>query len=231
MKASIVSSAVVIALSAALCETQTAMSVGGSSPVGSSIGYGGGYAPYMYYHSSTAAEGVARGLANVIRAKGDYNLSTAEGAVSLETALQRGIENRKRLTQAYFDIRQINRQAREVDWQRQRAAAVEGARYAQVEKAKRLTSSELDPVTGEIHWPVALMRPEFAETRAAIEKVFIARAYQGVMTGDELLTANEAVDSMLAQLKLDVQNVPPAQYVSAKRFLASLVAETSVPPV
>ena len=42
-----------------------------------------GYSPYGYYgggHASTAAEGYANGMSNIIQSAGTYNLQTSEAA-------------------------------------------------------------------------------------------------------------------------------------------------------
>ncbi len=74
--------------------------------------WSGGGAPYpVYYHSSTAAEGAARGMADVIRSAGDYNLRTSEAARNVEEARSRNLDNRLKSTQTFFEMRRVNREA------------------------------------------------------------------------------------------------------------------------
>ena len=48
------------------------------------------------------------GLAQVIRAEGQYNALTAQGMVSFEEARSKYIDNVNRWTQAYFQMREAN---------------------------------------------------------------------------------------------------------------------------
>ena len=53
------------------------------------------------------------GLAQVIRAEGDYNLQTAQGMINYETARSQYLENANKWRQAYVALREAN-QARRI---------------------------------------------------------------------------------------------------------------------
>ncbi len=80
---------------------------------------GGGWSGYWGYPGTTIAGSYARGLADVIRAEGDYNLATAAAAVNWSAARRREIENHKLWVASYLEARDINRQHREAAIRRQ----------------------------------------------------------------------------------------------------------------
>src|SRR5437870_5530495 len=70
------------------------------------------YGAYPGYSTGGTVEGNAlKGMASVISAKGDYNLSTSAAAVNLTQAEKQDIQNRQAATHAYFEMRQTNRAA------------------------------------------------------------------------------------------------------------------------
>ena len=128
-------------------------------------------------HSSTAAEGFQRGRAALIQALGNYEVSTSQAEILREQ--NRGLrrDNDLKQTEAmhaqqkmWVDFRIEVRNARE-------ARLAEGqeklaARRAVVQtQAYQLSVMELDPITGEIHWPTALSRARIPGGAAAIGRV------------------------------------------------------------
>src|SRR5262245_25745017 len=70
-------------------------------------------APYGGYGGGTTAAGSAStGMANVISAQGDYNLSTSEAAINMTQAQSAEIQNRQEYTNTYFEMRATNKAAR-----------------------------------------------------------------------------------------------------------------------
>ena len=110
-------------------------------------GYGGGG-----YHASTAAEGFQRGMADVIRSTGAANMMNSEAMINVETARQQYISNRLYGTQTYFEMRRLNKEARAAE-AGPRPTQQDVIRYAQERAPNRLSTSEVDPLTGNIAWP------------------------------------------------------------------------------
>ena len=192
----------------------------------------GAYAQYPwggYDHASTLSEGFGRGLGAVIRAQGEYNLNTSAAAINISLARQQEIENRKRWTQSYFEIRDLNRQGFEAETKHLRGTPEDWLRVAQAGKPKRLSPSELDIVTGEIHWPILLTARNYSGQRVELEKAFADRAYHGVLEADAFLKVVQLTEDLLSNLKTEVRNLPAGQYLVAKRFLESLAYEASQP--
>ncbi|MBU4271798.1 MAG: hypothetical protein KKE86_14440 [Planctomycetes bacterium] len=210
-----------IVVAAAFVQAQTYAPGGGSSPQPyyPPPYYGG--SPYSY-HSSTAAEGAARGMGDVIRSQGQYNLATSKAAVNLGEARRRQIENDEQWTSTYFQMRDINKQHRDAELKRRRGNPEDWIRYAQAGKPKPLSGSELDAVTGEIRWPMLLTAENFDAQRAELQSTFTARAYHGVLGAEDFSKTSRLIDQMIAMLKDGIGDVPPQQYITAKKFLESL---------
>lgn len=185
-------------------------------------GYGGGY------HSSTAAEGRLRGMGDLVRSAGQANLSNSAAAINYSAARRNEIENYSARTQTYFEMRDYNRKARAAE-RGPRASMEQLVRFAQAGKPKPLSPSEVDVVTGVLDWPRWLKSNEFAADRQKVERLFSERAHKGGLGREDYMKAREVTDSMLAELKTQVRDTPPADYVASKQFLQSLAYAASQP--
>jgi hypothetical protein len=214
-----------VAFGGAFAQAQV-VTPGGNAPPIVPPPYYGGYYPVQ---TSTPIEGIAHGLADVIRSIGDANLSNSAAAINISEARRREIENRKHWTETYFAMRDTNRQYREAEIKRGRGNPEDWIRYAQAGKPKPLGSRDLDAVTGEIRWPILLTGADFAAQRVQLEKLFANRAYHGVMPADDFLAAVRLSNQMLVGLKSRIQFVPAQQYMAARRFLESLTYEAGLP--
>jgi len=190
--------------------------------------YAGGGGGYGSYHSSTAAEGRLRGMGDLVRSQGQANLDNSAAAINYSVARRSEIENRKIGTDTYFEMREANKAYRAAE-RRPRANMEDLVRYAQAGKPKRLSPSELDIVTGRIHWPKLLLTDEFAAGRDKLEQAFSRRASESVVGNDGYQKIQAETKTMLAELKEQVRQVSPSQYMLAKRFLESLAYEARHP--
>src|SRR5262249_12952924 len=135
------------------------------------------YSPYGVYgggHASTAAEGYANGVGNVMQSAGIYNLQTSEAAINVEQARSMNIDNNLKGTQTYFEMRKINTAARKAEAP-PGLTTEDSWRIAQSNLPKRMSAMELDPVTGKIYWPMMLQAPQFEPYRTQLDKLFLQR--------------------------------------------------------
>ncbi len=178
------------------------------------------------YHASTAAEGAATGMANVIRSQGEYNLATSQAAINMEEAQRQDIDNRVKWTNAYFDMRRTNKAYQDsLKKPRDPEAAL---RYAESQKPKRLTLSELG-VSGDIHWPETLPTDKCADQRRELEELFAERAQNGSLSPQKVAQVQTATRTMLDELKSEIDTMRPADYTKSKQFVVSLGYEASLP--
>ncbi len=183
------------------------------SAYGTWPGYGSG--------GGTVAGSALNGMASVISAQGDYNLSTSAAAVNMTQAQKNEIQNRQQWTNTYFDMRHTNRMARSAE--RAPTPTMEQiARMAQEGAPKPLTASQLDPVSGRINWPGPLQQPQYASQRSEVDRAFVELAKHGVLSYSDQTVARQSLDNMLEELKAQVRDIPPAEYVASRNLLQSL---------
>jgi hypothetical protein len=189
----------------------------------------GGYGGYGYF-SSTAAEGYARGTADVIRSHGIYNQLSADAAVRLEEARKKHIENYQQAVGTYFQVRDQNKARRDAGREKKR---VQLAKWLQQRDTKvpRLGVSQLNPETGEIVWPTVLMDEAFSEHRKTLEGLFVKRAKQGGLYAiADRNISQRATAGMLEELRTLGQQLIASDRILARRFVEALAHELSSTP-
>ncbi len=192
------------------------------------FGYGVPQYGWYHHHSSTAAEGYLRGRAAVVRSRGYANYFNSQAAINNTIARRNNIENSLYGTNAYFNMREINRQAR-ADERGPRQTEEARVRIAKKAAPKGLSPSEFDAVAGEINWPVLLRYDSLSRKRTVLEQIFRQRADTGSMSAEDYMKANDTINALLADLRGAVRKVPPTQYTEARQFLEGLAYEAGRP--
>ena len=184
--------------------------------------------------ASTVAESRARGLSDVIRSQGQYEMDSAQGRISRTEARSRELDNRMKSTETYFQRRNYNREQRfgtsEEKYAKKMANQERYASYARRANPDKLTSKQLDPLTGKITWSPVLMPDEYKKDREKLDKLFTLRARSdGKISGAVYEQISDASQALLAVLRKNSGDLKANDYVSAKRFVNALVhtAETS----
>jgi hypothetical protein len=203
-----------------------------ASAAGQYGGYVGSATQYPYGYgeeiATTPIQGIDYGVARIIRAEADWNLAASKAALNWTEVQRQEMQNYKDWTATYFEVRRMWREFRAAERGRQPTAA-DFVRYAQMGKPRRLTPSELDPISGQLGWPMLLRNADFAIYRMELDQVFADRAARGVIGGEQYLRANRLADSMLEALRRHIYEVPPGEYMLARRFLESVSYEVQVP--
>jgi hypothetical protein len=194
-------------------------------------------APYISSYQSLSGEvattpiqGIDYGIAKIIRSVGDYNLQSSQALLNLSEVQRREMENWRLFTTTYFELRRLNREYRAMERGGQPTQA-ELVHIAQMGKPRRLTPSELDTISGQIAWPIVLQAVEFAPYRDQLNQLFAQRASSGVLGLDQYLNADRVTTSMLDVLRRHIFDVPPVDYMAARRFLESLSYESRFPAI
>jgi hypothetical protein len=192
-----------------------------------SVGVYGGGAGYGYYGGAgtTAAGSSMTGMANVISAKGDYNLSTSAAAVNMTQAEKQEIQNRQDYTNTYFEMRETNRQARAAE-RGPRLTAEQLARIAHEDAPKALSPGEVNEVTGKLSWPDVLQSDGFAADRAKLEQLVGSYSQMGALNYEDRSKAREIINGMARKLKAQIRTIPGPDYLASKNFLESLMFTT-----
>lgn len=192
-------------------------------PVPSAVAPYGGYG---YGGGTTAAGSAGTGMANVISAQGDYNLSTSEAAINMTQAQSAEIQNRQEYTNTYFEMRATNKAARAAE-EGPPPTAEEMARMAQEGAPKSLDKSQLDPVTGSLSWPTLLQDESFASQREVLDELSAKQSRDGALGLTDQKDARKAIQEMYSELKAQIRDVAPQDYAEARSFLRSLTYLTT----
>lgn len=170
----------------------------------------------------TVEGSMMQGMASVISAKGDYNLSTSAAAVNLTQAQKQDIQNRQDATQAYFAMQEVNKAARDSK-RSPRLSQEQLVRIAAQAAPQQISSREVDPVSGRVTWPELLTDERFAAERGTVEGVLAKQATYGSLTLTDHETAGQAIEQMSVKLKAVIASVSAQRYMAAKNFLKSLM--------
>lgn len=174
------------------------------------------------YHASTAAEGYARGLADVVRARGENNLHNALAQREWEAARKLNLENRVLKVQAFYERREIYRQnhAQQIAEQREKAEA----RLARL-RLTELTHEEFNRDSGVVNWPPLLADAAFADYAAWFDALFAERAKYGELSAGTLGEAEMIIKEWRADITAVKDQVPEALLRDSLRFLLRLNRE------
>jgi hypothetical protein len=175
--------------------------------------------------SSTPAEGYARGMAEAIRAQGEYNQASAAAMKDYEAARSQYIENQKLWHETMIERRRLGEQARAERHAAERAARDRRQSSPGLPAPRTLTSAEYDRASGKLDWPSVLTDKRFSAGRQQIEQLAKVRAETGDVGGVDA-EIYQAAKTMQTQLKGQVRNLPPNDYLEARKFLEGLMNDT-----
>jgi hypothetical protein len=183
----------------------------------------------ILFPGSTVGGDIARGQAEFMRAAGEFNLNNSKTAINLQTAKSMEMDNRLRWTETFFEMRRVNRTNRALE-AGPRPTMDQVVHYARMQAPRRLASTQLDPVTGEIVWPPLLTDKAFTDNRAFLQSKFKQRAQQG---GSIDIAQIEEVETAVDDFKDELKEVglrrSPKRYGAARTFLDSLKLEYELP--
>jgi len=183
-----------------------------------------GYDVYGGGHASTAAEGAARGFADVVRARGEANVNNAIAATQAQEARSAYMDNQVKAVETYYTKKRIYREEHARKRNKTQASL---ERYLAKVRAEptRPTSSQLDPVTGYLRWPLELRGGEFASQRSTVSKLFNKRAQYGTFTDDDYVQAADTLTSWIKEVEAERTKTTFKQRVTMVTFLKNLQNE------
>jgi hypothetical protein len=188
--------------------------------------YGGGGYGYGGGAGTTVAGSAMTGMASVVSAKGDYNLSTSAAAVNMTQAQKAEIQNRQLYTNTYFEMRETNRKARAAENATPRHSAEQLARIARETAPKPLSPGDMNDVTGKLVWPDILQTDAFASDRKKLEHLFGSYSQLGNLNYADQVETRKIITDMAKQLKTNIRSMPASHYTECKNFLKSLLFTT-----
>ncbi len=196
---------------------------------GASAQWGGGMGFNRGGYASTAGQAAAYGMSEMARARGAENLQNSEAAKNWQEAKTVDIQNRLLWTETYFDMRKENRDRR-AEEAGPRVTQEQAIRMARMAAPPRLGSTQLDPVTGHIEYPLILTDDSYAAYRNRLDSLFAHRAETGgSIQFSDYQAIQQAVSKFVDALKQRVKDYPAGDYGRARTFLDSLAHEATMP--
>lgn len=191
--------------------------------------WGGGFGYNRGGYASTAGQAAAYGMSEMMRAQGAQNLENSEAAKNWQDAKTQEIQNRMRWTETYFEMRKTNREAQAAE-AGPPVTQEQAIRMAKMSAPPRLVSTQLDPVTGHIQYPMVLQDGVFKPYREELDKLFANRAASGgSLQYEQYQEIQRTVSKFIDVLKENVSNYPAGEYGKARTFLDSLAHESRFP--
>jgi len=188
-------------------------------PYGGYRGYGSYYP--LNYGGGTVAGSYATGMGSLIRAQGAYNEMTAQAAQSAQAAYSMALDNRLKAAQTYDELQRLNRQR--VAEQKQRESEI-WVRNVPPPKRPRLTTSQLDPVTGEINWNPLLLDPKFQTYRDQLQALFTQRAKDPSTVS--YFQVSQITGPMRDYLDTMITEYPTNVFFAARHFIEAVAEES-----
>lgn len=176
----------------------------------------------IYNSASTAAEGAANGMSNVIQAQGQRNLSNSQAAINLTQARSNQIDNQLKSVNAYWQKYDIYSQRQQEQFQKigeQRQAYL--ARYG----LQSLTPQEFDRSTGAVNWLKILQQSQYDQYRLTLDNLLKKRAYEGALSGDEYMQATAASKDWRAMITKQRNEYPGPILDQMLRFILKVSRE------
>ena len=163
-------------------------------------------------------------MADVVRSAGAANLMNSEAAINMQEAQKKNIENHLQYTQTYFQMKSINKQYR--DAQRQPPPTQQQAiRMSKSRLPDRLSTNKIDPLTGQLEWPLGLRMDSLKAGRERLDYLYAERADKGFLTAEQYIEVRQLTSAMLEELRKYSQQLGGNASIEARKFLESLEYE------
>ena len=192
---------------------------------------------HVQHHSSTAAEGFARGLSAYVQALGVSKVHHAQANILNEQAEWAAYEHNKKRVDTFYERRAIRQNyladQRELAAHRDavRKELLEHKRATDYRRAYKLSLQEFNPANGQIAWPMALRADCFAPCRTRIDQLFAHRSqYKLELDPFVVREIEEAQDELKQCLREHRHLLPTDEYLAAQTFLRGLLYEAKYPP-
>jgi len=186
---------------------------------------------WPHYHSATAMGDYLHGAAAVIEARACWNYYTSQAMINAEQARSNALENDLFRVKNYYEKKALYKQNRDMEQMARQEKPIH-ARQVNL-KIRKQPEIKFDATTGDLNWPTALQRKQFAEDRAFIEKLLAPQNNSMQNTSySNPKDVVKAVEHMRELLKdsLHFNNdtgesaIPPMDYVAANNFLNTMAS-------
>jgi hypothetical protein len=195
------------------------------APPPSSQTYNGGYG-YGGGGAQTAQGAALQGMSQVISAAGERNLSNSAAAINWTQAQSNEMQNRVQGVSTFWEMRNMGKAERDKE-RGPPPTPEELARRARAGAPRQLNTNQIDPVTGELHWPSALQQDMFNEQRGPVDEYAAKWVKYGTLDYTDQTGMRQNIDAMFDAMKGQISSIPPQDYVQCRSFLQSLLYATT----
>jgi hypothetical protein len=176
-------------------------------------GYGG--------MAGTALSANEMGMSRVIAASGYANLQNSQATQNVLQARSTDFNNRVTWTSDYYQMRQAHRTN---DASRTRLSTEDAAKIAHAAAPRVPESSQFDPATGNVSWPVILQDARYIETRDELENHYRSQVAGAKPDAESYLAFNKSCETLLGELKANMRDYSANDYQQARHFVEGLRA-------
>lgn len=190
-------------------------------------GYPFGCGGYHQHHASTAQEGFARGVADVIRARSQAALMDAQAVGYLEDGRRKYLENGNFAVRSFLARRALRDEYRKGADNTFYKSPEKLARYVEKRRLKPLTKSKFFAPSGEISWPLSLATAGDARHRDRVSALVAKWAKARSLVPEESIELAVLLKDWRRKLERNPHELPRSEVVHGARFLDRLAATAS----
>jgi hypothetical protein len=165
-------------------------------------------------------------MSQVISAAGQAHLNNSAAAINWTQAQSNEMRNEVQGVQTFWAMRNIGAAEREKE-RGPRPTPEELARRAKAGAPRPLNTNQIDPVTGELHWPAFLTQDVFKDQRALVDECAAKWVKYGSLDWNDQTAMREKIDGLNDALKEQIGSIPPQDYTQCHSFLQSLLYATT----
>lgn len=168
-----------------------------------------------------------RGLENAVRsASQSKSDAPTSPLIDYQTAKSMEYDNQIKQVHTRYQRQNLGR-----DYQHARIKANRARYLNSTRKApNRLSSSQYNPLSGRINWPVTLRKQTYDKQRRQLDLLFARHAAGGSgIDTEQYASIVKLLQELNAQLSKNARSMPPEQYSYARRFLEGLRTEARTP--
>ncbi len=195
---------------------------------------------YSHGHLVVVAAGVGTGTrslpnsyADALEAWDQHDLAMSQAAINWQIAKSMAIQNQREAAKARDEARRMNAaryraQQAERLLARRRPADENG--LPAIPAMLQLPPNQIDRQTGKICWPRTLQGRAFDAARRGLEGLAAAghqASRDPVKNGSREI--RERIEEIKDQLREQINEMPPMEYIAAQKFLDGLVGAVAIP--
>ena len=167
-----------------------------------------------------------QGLSQVISAQGQAHLANSAAAINWTQAQSNEMRNNVQGVQTFWAMRDIGAAERAKE-RGPKPTPEELARRARAGAPRPLNTNQIDPVSGQLHWPAYLTQDIFKDQRAPVDECATKWVKYGTLDYADQTTVRQNIDAMFDALKDQISSMQPPDYVQCRSFLQSLLYATT----